>query len=201
VKNRSRGAFAPELCQPPQRHGKNRLRPTHDPEKWRPVFGRDHAQKKGGEAPKGACQPCPRGSDGCRHPGCLPRGCAPLSGARPPSGASPRHSPKASTPMAQPQNRVSSRHGEKSVLPARRRRLELSTLRADRSFCRPTGAPGPPGSGSHPSARGHRIPLRFPKVPSRKAPLDERDFYLVSEKGTNVNIFVPVQTTSVTRAR
>jgi hypothetical protein len=49
--------------------------------------------------------------------------------------------------------------------------FELSTLRADRSFCRPTGAPGPPGSGSHPSARGHRIPLRFPKVPSRKAPL------------------------------
>src|ERR1700722_19052714 len=24
--------------------------------------------KKGGEAPKGACQPCPRSSDGCRHP-------------------------------------------------------------------------------------------------------------------------------------
>jgi hypothetical protein len=55
--------------------------------------------------------------------------------------------------------------------PPAAQRFELSTLRADRSFCRPTGAPGPPGSGSHPSARGHRIPLRFPKVPSRKAPL------------------------------
>jgi hypothetical protein len=54
---------------------------------------------------------------------CLPRGCAPLSGARPPSGASPRHSPTASTPMAQPQNRVSSKHGEKGVLPARRTTL------------------------------------------------------------------------------
>jgi hypothetical protein len=48
---------------------------------------------------------------------CLPRGYAPLSGARPPSGASPRHSPPAITPMAQPQNRVSSKHGETSVLP------------------------------------------------------------------------------------
>ena len=55
--------------------------------------------------------------------------------------------------------------------PLAAQRFELSTLRADRSFCRPTGDPGPPGSGSHPSARGHRIPLRFPKVPSRKAPL------------------------------
>jgi hypothetical protein len=32
---------------------------THDPEKWCPVFGQDHAEK-GGEAPKGACQPSPR---------------------------------------------------------------------------------------------------------------------------------------------
>jgi hypothetical protein len=98
------------------------------------------------------------------------RGCAPLSEARPPSGASPRHSPPATTPMAQPQNRVSSRRGAPGVLPVRRTRLELSTLRADRSFCRSTGAPGPPGSGSHSSARGHRSLLRLPKVPSRKAP-------------------------------
>jgi hypothetical protein len=34
------------------------------------------------------------------------------------------------------------------VLPARPSCLRLSTLRADRSFCRPTGDPGPPGSGS-----------------------------------------------------
>jgi hypothetical protein len=32
----------------------------------------------------------------------------------------PRHSPPAITPMAQPQNRVSSRHGAQGVLPARR---------------------------------------------------------------------------------
>ena len=65
--------------------------------------------------------------------------------------------------------------------PLAAQRFELSTLRADRSFCRPTGDPGPPGSGSHPSARGHRIPLRFPKVPSRKAPLVSWDFIIVTE--------------------
>jgi len=32
------------------------------------------------------------------------------------------------------------------VLPLRRIRLELSTLRADRSFCRSTGDPKPPGT-------------------------------------------------------
>jgi hypothetical protein len=30
--------------------------------------------------------------------------------------------------------------------PLAAQRFELSTLRADRSFCRPTGAPGPPGT-------------------------------------------------------
>jgi len=67
--------------------------------------------------------------------------------------------------------------------PLAAKRFELSTLRADRSFCRPTGAPGPPGSGSHPSARGHRIPLRFPKVPSRKAPLVSLGFVLCIRYG------------------
>jgi len=56
---------------------------------------------------------------------CRKRGCAPLSRARPPSGATPRHSPPATTPMAQPQNRVSSKHGVQGVLPVRRIRLEL----------------------------------------------------------------------------
>src|SRR5262249_22866181 len=41
------------------------------------------------------------------------------------------------------------------VLPVRRIGLELSTLRADRSFCRSTGDPEPPESGLHHSARGH----------------------------------------------
>ena len=57
-----------------------------------------------------------------------------------------------------------------SVLPAWPACLRLSTHRADRSFCRSTGAPEPPGSGLHHSARGHRPLLRPSKVPSRKAP-------------------------------
>ena len=57
-----------------------------------------------------------------------------------------------------------------SVLPAWPACLRLSTLRADRSFCRSTGDPEPPGSGLHPSARGHRLLLRASKVPLRKAP-------------------------------
>ena len=63
----------------------------------RPSSAYDHAptrdsaeQIKGGEAPKGACQPCAAHRRQvyavcATH---LPRGCAPLSEARPPSGAS-----------------------------------------------------------------------------------------------------------------
>ena len=59
----------------------------------------------------------------------------------------------------------------KVFCPLAARRLELSTLRADRSFCRPTGTPGPPGSGSHPSARGHRTRSAFRKCPRERRPL------------------------------
>jgi hypothetical protein len=90
----------------------DRPRQTHNPEKWCPVFGQDHAQKmKEAKRRKAHANHC------------------------------------------------------------RATSTNVAALRADRSFCRPTGDPGPPGSGSHSSARGHRIPLRLPKVPSRKAPL------------------------------
>jgi hypothetical protein len=104
------------------------------------------------------------------------RGCAPLSRARPPSGASPRHSPKASTPMAQPQNRVSSRRGAQGVLPARR-----MTPRVKHAPCRPVLLPADrcPGAAReriafHPRA-GTASRVHLPKVPSRKAPFGERD--------------------------
>jgi hypothetical protein len=45
----------------------------------------------------------------------------PLGEARPPSGAPPRHSPPAITPMAQPQTRVSAKTRRHGVLPARRK--------------------------------------------------------------------------------
>jgi hypothetical protein len=57
--------------------------------------------------------------------------------------------------VAQPQNRVSSKTEKAGVLPAFPC-LQLSELLADRSSCRPSGDPGPPGSGVHRSARGHR---------------------------------------------
>ena len=76
-------------------------------------------QQKGGEAPKGAIQPL-----AAQHQQALPPIDArarlrAITEARPPSGASPRHSPGRTHPaLAQPQNRVS-RHLELAgVLPA-----------------------------------------------------------------------------------
>ncbi len=62
------------------------------------------------------------------------------------------------------------------VLPASPKSLpRLSTLRADRSFCRPTGAPKPPRERIGNSARGHRISLRCYGMPSGTAPFNEQD--------------------------
>jgi len=73
------------------------------------------------------------------------RGCALLSWRRAAFRRSRlRHSPPASTPMAQLQNRVS--RGLTDGCFARFAKLpRLSTLRADRSLCRSTGDPKPPG--------------------------------------------------------
>ena len=114
------------------------------------------------------------------------RGCAPLRGrARLPAphrGTHHRLSPRW----------LCSRTGfPQSAAPAvfcrfAERRPELSTLRADRSFCRPTGDPEPPGSGSHLSARGDRISLRLSGLPFRKGALGERDRDDVTETETSV---------------
>jgi hypothetical protein len=85
AKNRSRDAHAPELCRP-RRQGKNRLKQIREARRRKA-----HANHVRAAA-----------TDVAIHR-CLRRGCAPLSGARSPSGASPRHSPPAITPMAQPQ--------------------------------------------------------------------------------------------------
>ena len=145
-----------------------------------PSSGYDHApnrltpgDKRGSGAPRGACQPCQRlrrqvyavcathPLRGCALP-CERRArlsaltLAALATGYYPDGSAPEPGfPK--TDFA-------------SVLPAWPACLRLSTLRADRSFCRPTGDPEPPGSGLHHSTRGHRPLLRPSKVPSRKAP-------------------------------
>ena len=45
TKSFSRCVFASELCEPPR--ARRISPPAHDPEKWRPVFGQDHAHKEG----------------------------------------------------------------------------------------------------------------------------------------------------------
>ena len=93
TKNRSRDA----LTRPSYAHHHDAI-----PKKIRP------RQQKGGEAPKGALS----------YQSPLARQRDLLAEARPPSGASPRHSPPALTPMAQPQNRVSQHLELAGVLPA-----------------------------------------------------------------------------------
>jgi hypothetical protein len=56
------------------------------------------------------------------------------------------------------------------VLPAWPFCRRLSTLRADRSFCRSTGDPEPPGSGWHIRARAPPLASVFQACPSGKAP-------------------------------
>ena len=74
-----------------------------------------------------------------------------------------------------------------SVLPAWPSCLRLSTLRADRSFCRPTGDPEPPGSGLANPRAGTSPRFRLSGLPFRKGALHERGGLYVTETRTNVN--------------
>jgi hypothetical protein len=110
-------------------------------------------QTKGGEAPKGAIQPL-----AAQHQQALP----PIDararlratfGARPPSGASPRLWPKRASALAQPRPRFTRTSGC-GRYPHHQSRLSEAP-RAP--VVMPAGSmPGPPGSGSHSSARGDR---------------------------------------------
>jgi hypothetical protein len=122
--------------------------------------------KEGSGAPKGACQPCPRlrrqvcanlrHSSAARlralsgHARLSALTLAALATGYHPDGSAPE-------PGFPPTNRA-------GVLPAWPFCRRLSTLRADRSFCRPTGDPEPPGSGL-------RAP---PSLPSFRLALPER---------------------------
>jgi hypothetical protein len=121
--NRSRGASsAPEACSP-------RCHKAKSYEALPP------ANKREAERRKAHCPINVR----------VKRGCALLSWRRAAFRRSRlRHSPPGSTPMAQLQNRVS--RGLTDRCFARFAKLpRLSTLRADRSLCRSTGDPKPPG--------------------------------------------------------
>ena len=107
------------------------------------VFGQDHAHEKGkAERRKAHCPTNVRDKRGVR----TVFSSAPTF-RRSRLRHSPPHSPPASTPMAQLQNRVSRSVGWQVFCPLRQKVPRLSTLRADRSLCRSTGDPKPPGNG------------------------------------------------------
>ena len=98
-----------------------------------------------------------------------------------------RHSPPASTPMAQLQNRVSRDCGRRVFCPPCRKLPRLSTLRADRSLCRSTGDPEPPGCGLAIPRAGTASRFRLCGLPFRKGALKQRDLCRVSHLVTLVN--------------
>ena len=128
----------------------------------------------------------------------LLRGCAPTisslprlrgrvrEGARPPFGAhacGTRH--RLSPRWLSPEPGFPKTDFE-SVLPARPSCLRLSTLRADRSFCRSTGDPEPPGSGLAIPRAGTAPRFRLSGLPFRKGALTERSGRCVTGTGTVV---------------
>ena len=94
--------------------------------------------------------------------GCYPDGSAPEPGfpRRPLTGVSPA-SPTKRTDMPR-----------------------LSTLRADRSLCRSTGDPKPPGSGWQNPRAGTAPRIRCLGMPSGTAPCTKRGDYAITETGT-----------------
>jgi hypothetical protein len=149
TKSSSRHIPVPELCLPPRRQERF-ASGTHDPEKWRPVFGQDHAHKREAERRKAHANHVRAIANKCTQ--FAPLVCcaaariflkrrarlsaptlAALANGFYPDGSAPEPGfPKSQAcwvfcPLASS--------------------LRLSTLRADRSLCRSTGDPGPPECG------------------------------------------------------
>ncbi len=164
----------------------------------RPSFANDNeidfapGKNEGGEAPKGACQPLPRHTDKpCRSP--MPgRGSAPKAGARSPSGATPRHSPRL-LPLGSAPGRASWNYRVQTGGPS-----PAPVQRAPRGpVVVPVGRfPKPPGSGVCRSARGHRSRSAFQEHPRERRPSDERDLPNVTATGTTVKGVVTIYVTS-----
>jgi hypothetical protein len=113
---------------------------------------------------------CPRRTSGCRHPNgpgaeAIPAGTARLPALHRGTRHAGRNqhwlSPRTGFPAT----------GQGAVFcPPSPFLPRLNALRVDRSLCRSTGAPGPPGGGSHSSARGHRTCSVFRKCPRERRP-------------------------------
>ena len=69
------------------------------------------------------------------------------------------------------------------ICPLRQTMPQLSTLRADRSYCRSTGDPEPPGCGWQ-AARGHRASLSSLRHAFRKGALNKARWCSITETGT-----------------
>ncbi len=162
AENRSRDASAPELCQP-QRH--EMIRPRH---------------KKGGEAPTGALSyqsPLARRralSPPSSFAGRVGRGApayrrftAALATGSYPDGSAP----EPGFPTSQARRCFARSHSSR----------RLSTLRADRSFCRSTGAPEPPECGLAIPPAGTATRSAFQACRPDKRPIDERDVAYVTD--------------------
>jgi hypothetical protein len=165
VKNRSRGAllrpsFAhhhhaiPKIDSPPANKG------GRSAERRNPTIGRAASTSI-------AAHRCPGAA--ARPSLLLPRLRGRVrEGARPPSGASPRLSPKRASACAQPRPRFTRTSGC-GRYPHHQSRLSEAPRTP---VVMPAGTmPGPPGSGSHSSARGHRTRSAYRKCPRERRPL------------------------------
>jgi hypothetical protein len=192
----------------PQRHEKIRPRHTHDPETWCPVFGQDHAQKRGRRSAERRMPTIAAHTDKRRrlsmyrrqvYAACAThplRGRAPI-GARPPSGATPRLSSETVTSLTQlqamlpgtwtardPENRRSRGKESAGVTRPILSQSSDSTSRLGRNT-EGNDAQSRPGAGCKP-ARRHRTRSASESALA-KASLDERDLIpFVSEMETTV---------------
>jgi len=138
-----------------------------------PVFGQDHAHKRGKRSAERRMPSMSADRRQCARTCAtyLLRGCAHPLGRAPAFRRSRlRHSPPATTPMAQPQNRVSPRLRPRGVLPAMPRKLP----RVKHAPCGPVFLPvdrGPRAARERMAypPRGHR-----PSLPSFRLALPER---------------------------
>jgi hypothetical protein len=173
VRNRSRDAIASEAWGTKSKNSPPNK--AHDPEKWRPVFGPDHAPRKEGRAPTGASIHYPRHTRRrCRlkvHADKFTQSAQTVCSAR----KRPQRGPLASrrstaalatqiNAMAQPRPRFARNRMRRRYLRFESR-LQRCTSRSGHSAGR--SMPKPPGSGVTKPARRNRT-----RSVSRPSPVD-----------------------------
>jgi hypothetical protein len=173
--DRSRGASsAPELCQ---------AIPTNEREDSLPaITGKRSAERR-------IVQPCPHRQTSLRNSSV--RGCVPLSlfaarrlSALTLAALATGYYPDGSAPEPDFPRRAAKQAFLPLRQPKRKTMPRLSTLRADRSLCRSTGDPKPPGSGlAKRSARGDRISPSLLRHAVRNGALHKARFLAYNRNG------------------